>query len=217
MLSRLPLPSCWRPAIVVPIHGPGGPASSPYSFRPVSLASCISRLFERLILSRLTFHLGSSRLLSACQAGFCPGGSSLGQILALSRSVWDGFRRGGSLRAEPFWHLLASPGLSTRSGTLLCFTGFSRLGSPLALFFGCALSFLGSGLVLPAAVSSASGGRSPWARCLVQSSSSCLLMASSGICLRVPVPPCVLAVWPFGPPPRACSVPLLLSGPPSLS
>ena len=84
-------PSCWRPSTVIPIRRPGRPASSPSSFRPVSLASCISGLFERLILSRLTFHLESGHL-STCQAGFHPGRSSLGQILPLSRSIWDGFQ-----------------------------------------------------------------------------------------------------------------------------
>ena len=50
-------------------------------------------------------------------------------------------------------------------GTLLCFTNSSRSNSPLALFFGYALSFLTvelkSRLVVPAAVSSASDEESP--------------------------------------------------------
>ena len=71
----------------------GKPTSSSSSFRPISLTSCISKLFERLILSRLTFHLESNHLLSTCQAGFCPGRSSLNQILTLSQSIWDGFRK----------------------------------------------------------------------------------------------------------------------------
>ena len=101
-------PSCWRPSTVIPIRRPEEPASSPSSFRPVSLASCISRLFERLILSRLTFHLGSGRLLSACRAGFRPGGSSLDQILALSRSIWGGFQG----KKPPDRTILASVGFS---------------------------------------------------------------------------------------------------------
>ena len=63
------------------------------SFRPISLTSCISKLFERLILSRLTFHLESNHLFSTCQAGFRPGRSPLDQILSLSQSIWDGFQQ----------------------------------------------------------------------------------------------------------------------------
>ena len=71
------LPSGWKPTTIIPI----------------SLTSCISKLFESLILSRLTFHLESNHLLSTCQAGFRPGKSSLDQILTLSQSIWDGFQK----------------------------------------------------------------------------------------------------------------------------
>ena len=84
-------PSCWKPTTIIPIHKPGKPTSSPSFFRPISLTSCISKLFERLILSRLTFHLESNHLLSTCRAGFRPGRSPLDQIL--SQSIWDGFQR----------------------------------------------------------------------------------------------------------------------------
>ena len=86
-------PSCWKPSTIIPIHKPGKPTSSPSSFCPISLTSCISKLFERLILSRLTFHLESNHLLSTCQAGFRPGRSSLDQILTLYQSIWDGFQK----------------------------------------------------------------------------------------------------------------------------
>ena len=87
-------PSCWKPTTIIPIHKPGKPTSSPSSFRPIShTTSCISKLFERLILSRLTFHLESNHLLSTCQAGFRPGRSSLDQILTPSQSIWDGFQK----------------------------------------------------------------------------------------------------------------------------
>ena len=84
-------PSGWKPTTIIPIHKPGKPTSSPSFFRPISLTSCISKLFERLILSRLTFHLESNHLLSTCQAGFRPGKSPLDQIL--SQSIWDGFQK----------------------------------------------------------------------------------------------------------------------------
>ena len=86
-------PSCWKPTTIIPIHKPGKPTSSPSSFRPISLTSCVSKLFEHLILSRLTFHLESNHLLSSCQAGFRSGRSSLDQILTLSQSIWDGFQK----------------------------------------------------------------------------------------------------------------------------
>ena len=111
-------PSCWKPTIIIRIHKPGKPTSSPSSFRPISLTFCISSLFGRLILSHLTFHLESIHFLSTCQAGFRSGRSSLDQTTTLSQLIWDGFQR-KSLQTEPFWHLLTSPRLSTWSMRLL--------------------------------------------------------------------------------------------------
>ena len=210
-------PSCWKSTTIIPIHKPGKPTSSPFSSRPISLISCISKLFERLILSRLTLYLESNHLLSTCQAGFRPGRSSLDQVLTLSQSIWDGFQK----KKPPdrtIWRLLTSPRLSTRSGTLLCFINFSRSNSPLASFFGYTLSFLTielkSRLVVPAAFPSTSDEGFPRAWYLIQSSSSYLLMTSPRICFGVLMPPCMLTIWPSGPPPQTRSNHLLSSNPP---
>ena len=50
----------------------------------VYLTSCVSKLFERIILSRLLFFLESNFILSLGQAGFRPGRSTLDQILYFS-------------------------------------------------------------------------------------------------------------------------------------
>ena len=87
----------------------GKPLDSPASFRPVSLISCVSKLFERIILSRLLFFLESNSILSPRQAGFRPGRSALDQILYLSQSILGGFNK---LRAS--------------SRTILCTIDFAK-------------------------------------------------------------------------------------------
>ena len=71
----------------------GKPLDSPASLRPISLTSCVSKLFERIILSRLLFFLESNSILSPRQAGFRPGRSTLDQLLYLSQSISDGFNK----------------------------------------------------------------------------------------------------------------------------
>ena len=71
----------------------GKPLDSPASFRPISLTSCISKLFERIILSHLLFFLESNPIFSPRQAGFRPGQSTLDQILYLSQSILNGFNK----------------------------------------------------------------------------------------------------------------------------
>ena len=86
-------PSIWKTSSIIPIHKMGKPLDSPASFRPISLTSCVSKLFERFILSRLLFFLESNSILSPRQAGFRPGRSTLDQILYLSQSISDGFNK----------------------------------------------------------------------------------------------------------------------------
>ena len=86
-------PSIWKTSSIIPIHKMGKPLDSPASFRPISLTSCVSKLFERIILSRLLFFLESNSILSPRQAGFRPGRSTLDQILYLSQSILDGFNK----------------------------------------------------------------------------------------------------------------------------
>ena len=86
-------PSIWKTSSIIPIHKMGKPLDSPASFRSISLTSCISKLFECIILFRLLFFLESNSILSPDQAGFHPGQSTLDQILFLSQSISDGFNK----------------------------------------------------------------------------------------------------------------------------
>ena len=86
-------PSIWKTSSIIPIHKMGKPLDSPASFRPISLTSCVSKLFERITLFGLLFFLESNSILSPRQAGFRPGGSNLDQILYLSQSISDGFNK----------------------------------------------------------------------------------------------------------------------------
>ena len=101
----------------------GKPLDSPAFFRPVSLTFCASKLFERIILSRLLFFLEPNSILSSRQTGFCPGQFTLDQILYLSQSISDRFNtpRPGSRAIlstidfskefDSFFHKLISVGL----------------------------------------------------------------------------------------------------------
>ena len=86
-------PSIWKTSSIIPIHKVGKPLDSPASFRPISFASCVSKLFERIILSRLLFFLESNSIFSSRQTGFRPGRSTLDQFLYLSQSISDGFNK----------------------------------------------------------------------------------------------------------------------------
>ena len=86
-------PSIWKTFSIIPIHNMGKPLDSPASFRPTPPTSCVSKLFERIILFRQLFFLESNSILSPRQADFRPGRSTLDQILHLSQSISDEFNK----------------------------------------------------------------------------------------------------------------------------
>ena len=135
-------PSIWKTSSIIPIHKMGKPLDSPASFRPISLTSCVSKMFKRIILSRLLFFLESNSILS---------------LPARPVSALDGLH---SIKfcsfLSPFRMGLTNPGLAlgrscllSISPKLLTLSGippFSinpfRLASVLALLVGLNLSFL---------------------------------------------------------------------------
>ena len=69
-LTLYSFPSIWKTFSIIPIHKMGKPLDFPASFRLISFTSCVSKLFERIILSRLLIFLESNSILSPRQAGF---------------------------------------------------------------------------------------------------------------------------------------------------
>ena len=117
------------------------PLHSPVSFLPISPTSCVSKLFQCIILSRLLFFLESNSILSPHQAGFRPGRSTLDQIRYLSQSISDGFNKLSRALGRSSLPLL-SPKLLTLSGIPPFSTNLFRQASLLALLVGLILSFL---------------------------------------------------------------------------
>ena len=69
--------SIWKICSIILIHKMGKPFDSPAFFQPISLTSCVSKLFERIILSCLLFFQESNSILSPHQADIRSGWSTL--------------------------------------------------------------------------------------------------------------------------------------------
>ena len=89
-------PSTWKQSTIIPILKPEKPSDSPSSYRPISLTSYTSKLFERMVLGQLTYFLEQQGTLSPVQAGFRPGRSTVDQVLLLSQSIADSFHQSKS-------------------------------------------------------------------------------------------------------------------------
>ena len=51
------IPKEWKTSVILPILKPGKDASNPRSYRPISLTSCICKLFERMVNARLEWSM----------------------------------------------------------------------------------------------------------------------------------------------------------------
>ena len=134
-------PFIYKTSSIIPIHKMGLPLDSPASFRPISLPFYVSKLFERIILSRLLFFLEYNFILFSRQAGFRPGWSIINQILYLSQPFRMGLTNPRRALGR-FSLLLISQKLLPLSGIPPFPINSFRLTSVLALLVGLNLSFL---------------------------------------------------------------------------
>ena len=81
-MAKKTIPPVWRKAKTVAIPKPGKDPSSPKNYRPISLLCITDKLYERLLLQRVTPLIDSK--LTKDQAGFRPGRSCAGQLLNLT-------------------------------------------------------------------------------------------------------------------------------------
>ena len=85
-------PQVWRNATIIPLLKPGKPASEMSSFRPISLTSCIAKLLERLIATRMMHIVESRKLLSKAQCGGRRNRCCEDLLLRITQAISNGFQ-----------------------------------------------------------------------------------------------------------------------------
>ncbi|KAL7647645.1 UNVERIFIED_CONTAM: hypothetical protein RMT77_001245 [Armadillidium vulgare] len=86
-LSTSTFPSCWKRALIQPVPKKGDP-SQPSNYRPISLTSVLSKVFESILNRKIWKHLNSSNLISDRQYGFRKKRST-GDLLSLLSDSWS--------------------------------------------------------------------------------------------------------------------------------
>lgn len=85
------IPSSWKHSIVIPIRKPGKDPSSVSSYRPIALTSCLCKLLERMVNSRLMWFLEKNCLLSETQSGFRKSRSTAEPLVRLETAIRQTF------------------------------------------------------------------------------------------------------------------------------
>ena len=87
------MPKEWKEAYIIPILKEGKTSTSPGSYRPIALTSCISKILERMVNRRLVWFLESRGCLPRFQCGFRKGRSTLDSLTSLVTEAHNAYRR----------------------------------------------------------------------------------------------------------------------------
>ena len=85
-------PEQWRREIKLPFLKPGKDPNMPSSYRPITLTSCICKLFERMVNHRLMWFLEKNNVLCPEQSGFRKNKSTIDSLTQLTCHIEKGFR-----------------------------------------------------------------------------------------------------------------------------
>ena len=90
---------CWKVSSVVPVFKNVGQRSTAKNYRPVSLLSVVSKVFEKLVNNRIVDHLEKCGLFSDFQYGFRSCRSTADHLTVVSDRIARAFNRSGATRA----------------------------------------------------------------------------------------------------------------------
>ena len=91
------LPACWRQANVTPIPK-GPPSSSVANYRPISITSVLSKVFERLVSVHLRRFMERSGVLPTTQFAYRKGLGTCDALLCVSHTLQSALESGQKAR-----------------------------------------------------------------------------------------------------------------------
>ena len=86
-------PCEWLNAIVIPFKKPGKDPQDVNNYRPISLTSCLCKLMERMVNTRLVWTLEKNRAINPVQCGFRYGRSALDVVACMESDIKAAFSR----------------------------------------------------------------------------------------------------------------------------
>lgn len=85
------MPAAWKKAFIVALLKCGKPPTSPSSYRPIALTSCLAKTFELVVNTSLSFVLQLNELLDIHHCGFKKACSTTDHLVRLENVVREAF------------------------------------------------------------------------------------------------------------------------------
>ncbi|GBL92463.1 RNA-directed DNA polymerase from mobile element jockey [Araneus ventricosus] len=131
-MEKCYFPQCWKTAVVVPIPKPDQDLNLPQNYRPISLLSSLSKVYEFVLLKRLNQFLNNNHIIISEQFGFRKNLSTSHQLLRVTELIFDGFAKSETTGAlfldvakafDKIWH----DGLLAKLMRLSCSAQFIKI------------------------------------------------------------------------------------------
>ena len=112
-ISEGKYPSSWKNATVKPVFKGKGSPSEIKNYRPISLLPCLSKIFEKIVFSRIYKHITCLSLLTDKQSGYRPGHNTQLQLVYLVDKLYKSLDEGNDFTMiyldisryfERIWH-----------------------------------------------------------------------------------------------------------------
>ena len=100
------VPQSWREADMVPINKKGKDRANTDNYRAINLTSCVGKLMERMINTRLVWHLEKNNIITSEQAGFRQHSSTEDQVTYIAQKIEDSFQ--DKQHTLTVWHMTGS-------------------------------------------------------------------------------------------------------------
>ena len=106
-------PSAWKNATVKPVFKGRGSPSELKNYRPISLLPCLSKIFEKIVFSRIYRHITYHHLLTDKQSGYRQGHNTQLQLVYLVDKLYKSLDNGNDFTMiyldisryfERIWH-----------------------------------------------------------------------------------------------------------------
>jgi len=91
LAGKTRVPKEWKRFVIIPIHKRGKDPTKYSSYRPISLAVCICKLFESIIKNRVEWILENQKILYDLQSGFRRGKSILNNLTMITSEIYSAF------------------------------------------------------------------------------------------------------------------------------
>ena len=91
------IPETWKTARVTMIPKKDYDKTDPNNYRPISVTSCLGKIFEKVMANRLYTFLETNKLLTNNQSGFRKNRKTSDNLFYLTQKVAESFNRGKRL------------------------------------------------------------------------------------------------------------------------